>query len=45
MINKGLACKWLDLLLNNKGLKQFKIPGAQQGKSAKMKIFIDCGQH
>jgi hypothetical protein len=41
MSKKGDACEWLDLLLKNKDIKYFKMPGAQNGSAAKMKIFIE----
>lgn len=39
MAQKKHACEWLDKLLMNKYLKNFKIPG-QNGSVAKIKIFI-----
>ena len=45
MKEKNAVCKWLDKLLNNKELKQFRIPGAQNGDAPKMKIFIECEEN
>lgn len=42
MAGKNMACEWLDKLLVDKQLKEFRIPGAQNGTSPKMKIFIHC---
>lgn len=40
--SKQTACEWLDKLLIDKQVKNFKIPGAQKGEKAKMKIFLIC---
>jgi hypothetical protein len=42
MSSKELACIWLDTLLINKPLKDFRIPGSQNGSAPKMKVFIHC---
>ena len=42
MVTRKLACLWLDKLLMNKQLKDFRIPGAQNGTAAKMKVFVHC---
>ncbi len=42
MTGKNRACEWLDKLLVHKPLKDFKIPGAQNGSAPKMKVFIHC---
>ena len=36
------ACRWLDELLRNKKMKEFKIPGSEQGNAAKMKVKLLC---
>jgi len=41
MSQKRLACEWLDKLLINKQLKQFRIPG-EIGSVPKIKVFIEC---
>lgn len=43
MANKKQACIWLDKLLQDKKIKNFKIPG-ETGKVAKMKIFLEVEQ-
>lgn len=42
MESNEAACEWLDKLLVNKNIKDFRIPGAQNGLAPKMKVFIDC---
>lgn len=42
LLSKSKACVWLDRLLQEGGVKQFQIQGAQQGNKAKMKIFLVC---
>ena len=42
MAKRDLACEWLDRLLVSRPLKDFRIPGAQNGSAPKMKIFIHC---
>ena len=38
--NTSLACIWLDKLLQNKQIKDFRIPGAEKGQKAKMKFHL-----
>lgn len=42
LAKKSLACEWLDRLLTNRPLKDFRIPGAHNNSAPKMKIFIHC---
>lgn len=42
MAKKNLACEWLDRLLVSRPLKDFRIPGSQNGSAPKMKVFIHC---
>jgi hypothetical protein len=42
MSAKALACAWLDRILIKKLLKDFKIPGAQNGFAPVLKVFIHC---
>lgn len=42
MASRALGCEWLDKLLINKPLKEFRIPGSQNGSSPKMKVLILC---
>lgn len=42
LVNNAVACEWLDLLLKNKDLKDFKIKGSYKNSNiAKMKIYLD----
>ena len=45
LCNPEAACRWLDLLLKNKNLKQqFRIPNSEKGQAPKMKMKLLCGQ-
>jgi hypothetical protein len=42
LTNNAAACEWLDLLLKNKNIKDFKITGSYKNSNiAKMKIYLD----
>ena len=42
MASKELACIWLDKLLQDKSVKEFRIPGSERGDAPKIKINLEC---